>query len=115
MPPFQYCVWKHGYGEEYEKIIEKGDVKKDWIFVGPIEVNTMQTEMYITMSSDDGEIKRKVDKGVDKLYEETKAKWLYIRIYDESSVEYRLCKSRREGPSNDEAIREDCLIHLGEY
>lgn len=112
LPPFGFYVGYIDSGsEEFKTVLDKNETKHSWAKANHVNVGTGQTNLYYTTSTS---FERK---SLKPLFEdvsdfvELNKRTLYIRVYEEDSIEFRI-GSQNEPPKEDEEVNKDMILKL---
>ena len=113
LPPFLYNVGYMDAGtEEFEVVLRKNDVERKWHKANRIDGTTNRAELYYTSGAIGEESGRRLtSKDLGAFVTDPKKRTLYLRVYDEDTIEFRL-GSRSEAPSDDEKVQPEMMIKL---
>ena len=97
-------------------MLEKNDVEHRWHRANRLDSATLQAHLYFTSSAvgedaAEQDILQSLTPCLEDFVEDKKKKTLYLRVYEEDKIEFRL-GSRSEVPSDDETPAPDMTISL---
>ena len=117
IPPFAYNVGYLDSGSnKFITVLEKNDVEHRWHRANRLDSATLQAHLYFTSSAvgedaAEQDILQSLTPCLEDFVEDKKKKTLYLRVYEEDKIEFRL-GSRSEAPSDDETPDPDMTISL---
>lgn len=113
LPPFLYNVgYKDSGSEDFHVILRKNDVERKWHKANRIDGTTNRTEIYYTsgaISEESG--RRLISEDLGAFVTDARKRILYLRVYDEDTIEFRL-GSRNEAPADEEEVNPEMMLHL---
>ena len=114
-PPFEYNVCFIDSNDDIITVITKNEEREQWFKANKIDKENGTTNLFCTKSpTNKRESLKPVQHEIGNLdeYIDNKQLTVYLRVYNENTIEYRLGKNAVE-PDSNEPVREDMLITLG--